>query len=58
MVQLGERDGLPDLGHYDIGLQVIDSASAPVLAVADHVRDAFAELRMQSGEARLVSAVA
>ena len=58
MVQLGERDGLPDLGHYDIGLQVIDSASAPVLAVADHVRDAFAELRIQAGEVRLASAVA
>jgi DNA-binding transcriptional LysR family regulator len=47
MVQLGERDGLPDLGHYDIGLKVIEDAPAPVLAVADHVREAFAELQMQ-----------
>ncbi|MNE97145.1 hypothetical protein D3C80_1954470 [compost metagenome] len=58
MVQLGERDGLPDLGHYDIGLQVVDDAPAPVLAVAEHVREAFAELRMQSGDVRLASAVA
>jgi DNA-binding transcriptional LysR family regulator len=47
MVQLGEHDGLPDLGHYNIGLKVIENAPAPVLAVAEHVRAAFAELQMQ-----------
>ncbi|ASY69284.1 LysR substrate-binding domain-containing protein [Sinorhizobium fredii] len=49
MVQLGERDGLPDLGHYEIGLKVVEGAPAPVLAVADHVREAFADLQMHAG---------
>lgn len=44
LVALTERDGLPDLGSYNIGLQVIANASPPVLAVADHVRAAFVSL--------------
>ena len=44
LVALTERDGLPDLGSYNIGLQVIANPSPPVLAVADHVRAAFVSL--------------
>jgi len=45
LVALGESHGLPELGYYNIGLQVIDNASPPVLAVADHVRAAFVDLQ-------------
>jgi DNA-binding transcriptional LysR family regulator len=38
MVILGEQDGLPDLGTYDIGLDVRTGAEAPVIAVADYIR--------------------
>ncbi|WP_276118048.1 MULTISPECIES: LysR substrate-binding domain-containing protein [Pararhizobium] len=45
LVALGEAEGLPELGHYNIGLQVVDNASPPVLAVAEHVRTAFVGLQ-------------
>lgn len=45
LVALGDAEGLPELGHYTIGLQVIDNASPPVLAVAEHVRNAFINLQ-------------
>ncbi|MEK1931261.1 MAG: LysR substrate-binding domain-containing protein [Pararhizobium sp.] len=45
LVALGDAEGLPELGHYNIGLQVIDNPSAPVLAVAEHVRTAFVGLQ-------------
>lgn len=38
MVVLDERDGLPDLGTYDIGLAIRDGAPQPVRAVAEYVR--------------------
>ncbi|MDQ0453809.1 LysR family transcriptional regulator [Rhizobium paknamense] len=38
MMELTERDGLPDLGTYDIGLATRDDAPQPVKAVADYVR--------------------
>jgi DNA-binding transcriptional LysR family regulator len=38
MVELTERDGLPSLGTYDIGIALRDDANAPVRAVADYVR--------------------
>ena len=44
MVALGEKDGLPDLGHYQIGMVVDDEAEAPALAVADYIRAAFARI--------------
>jgi hypothetical protein len=47
MVVLGERDGLPDLGTYDIGLAVRQGASQPALAVADYIRTALGDLDMQ-----------
>lgn len=45
LVALGEAEGLPELGHYNIGLQVVDNPSPPVLAVAEHVRTAFVGLQ-------------
>lgn len=47
MVVLGERDGLPDLGTYDIGLAVRQGASQPALAVADYIRTALGDLDLQ-----------
>jgi DNA-binding transcriptional LysR family regulator len=47
MVVLGERDGLPDLGTYDIGLAVREGAPTPVLAVADYVRTVIADRNLQ-----------
>lgn len=47
MVVLGERDGLPDLGTYDIGLAVRKGASKPALAVADYIRSAFGDYARQ-----------
>lgn len=44
LVELGEADGLPPLGSYFIGLQMIEDASPPVQAVADYVKAAFLEL--------------
>ena len=43
MVILGERDGLPDLGSYDVGLAVRKDASQPALAVADYIRAALSD---------------
>jgi DNA-binding transcriptional LysR family regulator len=51
MVVLGERDGLPDLGTYDIGLAVRQGASQPALAVADYIRTALGDLDMQPAAA-------
>lgn len=48
MVVLGERDGLPDLGTYDIGLAVREGAPQPVLAVADYVRTALGDRSLQA----------
>lgn len=46
MVILGEREGLPDLGTYDIGLAVRAGADAPAIAVADYVRAALGDLQV------------
>jgi len=51
MVVLGERDGLPDLGSYDIGLAVRQGASQPALAVADYIRSTLGDLDMQQPSA-------
>ena len=47
MVVLGERDGLPDLGTYDLGLAVRKGASQPALAVADYIRSALGDYASQ-----------
>lgn len=42
LVALGEEDGLPPIGTYTLGMIVRPDAEAPVCAVADHIRAAFA----------------
>ena len=41
MVELGPKDGMPDIGSYNIAMIVAPDASAPVKAVADHIRATF-----------------
>ena len=41
MVELGTKDGMPDIGPYDLAMVVAPDASAPVKAVADHIRATF-----------------
>jgi DNA-binding transcriptional LysR family regulator len=51
MVVLGERDGLPDLGSYDIGLAVKKGASQPAHAVADYIRSSLSDYANQQSTA-------
>ncbi|MCZ7495986.1 LysR substrate-binding domain-containing protein [Agrobacterium rhizogenes] len=44
MVILGDKEGLPELGCFDIRLIMGDKASRPVLAVAESIRNAFVEV--------------
>ncbi|WP_163271240.1 LysR substrate-binding domain-containing protein [Chelativorans alearense] len=48
LVELGSKDGLPEMGNYQIGMAVAPDASAPVRAAADHIRAAF-ELFHETG---------
>jgi len=48
LVELGEKDGLPPMGNYHIGMVVAPDASAPVRAAADHIRATF-ELFHETG---------
>ena len=41
MVELGPRDGMPEIGNYSLAMIVAPEASAPVKAAADHIRAAF-----------------
>lgn len=41
LVELGAKDGLPEIGDYSLAMVVAPDASAPVKAVADHIRAAF-----------------
>ncbi|MDP3896160.1 MAG: LysR family transcriptional regulator, partial [Mesorhizobium sp.] len=46
IVALGAKDGLPELGTYNLVMIVAPDASAPVRAAADHIRatmEAFKE---------------
>ncbi len=45
MVELGTQDGLPKIGDYTLAMLVSPDASAPVRAVADHIRATFEVLR-------------
>lgn len=45
MVELGVKDGLPEIGSYSLAMLVGSDPSAPVSAAADHIRSAFAMLR-------------
>lgn len=49
LVELGDKDGLPDMGHYHLGLIVGPEAGAPVEAAADHIRATF-ELFRDKGQ--------
>jgi len=49
MVELGDKDGMPDIGNYCLAMIVAPDASAPVKATADHIRAAF-ELFKQTGK--------
>ena len=45
MVALGQKDGLPEIGNYSLAMVVTPDASAPVKAVADHIRATFEVFR-------------
>ncbi|MIL09290.1 LysR family transcriptional regulator [Salmonella enterica subsp. enterica] len=45
MVELGPKDGLPDIGSYSLAMLVSPDAAQPVKAAADHIRAAFEVLR-------------
>lgn len=49
MLELGPADGMPEIGDYNIAMLVAPEASAPVKAVADHIRATFEVLR-QTGK--------
>ncbi|QRM55810.1 LysR family transcriptional regulator [Sinorhizobium sp. BG8] len=50
MIALSEKDGLPELGYYHIGMVVAEQAEAPALAVADYIRAAFARIERRPKE--------
>ena len=45
MVELGPKDGLPEIGSYSLAMFISPDASAPVKAAADHIRAAFEVFR-------------
>jgi hypothetical protein len=45
MVELSPKDGMPDIGTYNLAMVVSPDASAPVKAVADHIRATFEVFR-------------
>jgi DNA-binding transcriptional LysR family regulator len=45
MVELGPKDGLPEIGSYSLAMFSSPDASAPVKAAADHIRAAFEVFR-------------
>lgn len=45
MVELTAKDGLPPIGNYNLAMVVSPDASAPVNAVADHIRATFEVFR-------------
>jgi DNA-binding transcriptional LysR family regulator len=45
LVELGDQDGLPQLGSYAIGMVVASDPSAPVQAAAEHIRATFEVFR-------------
>jgi hypothetical protein len=48
LVELGVKDGMPEMGTYSLAMLVAHDASAPVKAAADHIRAAF-ELFRETG---------
>jgi DNA-binding transcriptional LysR family regulator len=49
LVELSEKDGMPEMGTYSLAMLVAPDAAAPVKAVADHIRAAF-ELFRETGK--------
>ena len=49
MVELSQKDGLPEIGTYSLAMFVAPDPSAPVKAAADHIRATF-EVYNQSGK--------
>ena len=49
MVELGPKDGLPEMGNYSLAMALVPEASAPVKAVADHIRATF-EIFRETGK--------
>ncbi|MDW6020482.1 LysR substrate-binding domain-containing protein [Mesorhizobium sp. BAC0120] len=49
LVELTEKDGMPEMGTYSLAMLVTPEAAAPVKAVADHIRAAF-ELFRETGK--------
>ncbi|MEI5678166.1 LysR family transcriptional regulator [Mesorhizobium sp. CGMCC 1.15528] len=49
LMELSSKDGMPDIGTYSLAMVVASDASAPVRAVADHIRSAF-ELFRETGK--------
>jgi len=45
LVELGVKDGMPDIGTYNLAMVVAPDADAPVRAVADHIRATFEVFR-------------
>jgi DNA-binding transcriptional LysR family regulator len=45
LMELTEKDGMPEMGTYSLALLVPPDAPAPVKAVADHIRAAFEMFR-------------
>lgn len=45
LVELGEKDGLPRMGDYSLGMVVAEDAAPPVQAAADHIRATFDAFR-------------
>ena len=48
LVELGAKDGMPEMGTYSLAMLIAQDAPAPVKAVADHIRAAF-ELFRETG---------
>lgn len=44
MAILGEKEGLPELGGFDIRLVIAERQTGPIRAVAESIREAFADL--------------
>ena len=45
LMELGAKDGLPEIGAYSLAMVVKPEANAPVQAVADHIRATFEVFR-------------
>jgi DNA-binding transcriptional LysR family regulator len=41
LIELGEKDGMPQMGTYSLAMLIAPDAPAPARAVADHIRAAF-----------------